>query len=146
MPDTMSIERRVLLKALGAELVLTEGKKVGGGTTQQAAAEVHSRQQGHYAAGSMGTMRQAEGQYTAGSGAGAYLSHAGSCLQLHQDAWPGTSGTALPAAILAAGALQHVIAFLHVSIGQLGQAAELPKAMHCCVLPVLGYWQACGFV
>ncbi|KIZ06511.1 cysteine synthase A [Monoraphidium neglectum] len=27
MPDTMSIERRVLLKALGAELVLTEGKK-----------------------------------------------------------------------------------------------------------------------
>jgi cysteine synthase len=28
MPDTMSIERRVLLKALGAELVLTEGKKV----------------------------------------------------------------------------------------------------------------------
>lgn len=28
MPDTMSIERRVLLKALGAELVLTEGRKV----------------------------------------------------------------------------------------------------------------------
>lgn len=28
MPDTMSIERRVLLKALGASLVLTEGKKV----------------------------------------------------------------------------------------------------------------------
>eukprot|EP00877_Chromochloris_zofingiensis_P004205 jgi/Chrzof1/13786/Cz08g12120.t1 len=27
MPDTMSIERRVLLKALGASLVLTEGKK-----------------------------------------------------------------------------------------------------------------------
>lgn len=30
MPDTMSIERRVLLKALGAQLVLTEGRKVGG--------------------------------------------------------------------------------------------------------------------
>jgi len=28
MPDTMSIERRVLLKALGAQLVLTEGRKV----------------------------------------------------------------------------------------------------------------------
>lgn len=28
MPETMSIERRVLLKALGAELVLTEGRKV----------------------------------------------------------------------------------------------------------------------
>eukprot|EP00775_Hariotina_reticulata_P010087 gene10087-10242_t len=27
MPDTMSIERRVLLKALGAQLVLTEGRK-----------------------------------------------------------------------------------------------------------------------
>jgi cysteine synthase len=31
MPDTMSIERRVLLQAFGAELVLTEGKKVGRG-------------------------------------------------------------------------------------------------------------------
>lgn len=31
MPDTMSIERRVLLRALGAQLVLTEGRKVGGG-------------------------------------------------------------------------------------------------------------------
>jgi cysteine synthase A len=29
MPDTMSIERRVLLRALGAQLVLTEGRKVG---------------------------------------------------------------------------------------------------------------------
>lgn len=28
MPDTMSIERRVLLRALGAQLVLTEGRKV----------------------------------------------------------------------------------------------------------------------
>jgi hypothetical protein len=31
MPDTMSIERRVLLRALGAQLVLTEGRKVSAG-------------------------------------------------------------------------------------------------------------------
>lgn len=31
MPDTMSIERRVLLRALGAQLVLTEGRKVRAG-------------------------------------------------------------------------------------------------------------------
>jgi cysteine synthase A len=30
MPETMSIERRVLLSALGARLVLTQGKKVSG--------------------------------------------------------------------------------------------------------------------
>jgi cysteine synthase len=33
MPDTMSIERRVLLRALGATLVLTEGRKVRLGVT-----------------------------------------------------------------------------------------------------------------
>ncbi len=27
MPDTMSIERRILMKAYGAELILTEGSK-----------------------------------------------------------------------------------------------------------------------
>jgi cysteine synthase A len=35
MPETMSIERRVLLSALGAKLVLTQGKKVRDGETRR---------------------------------------------------------------------------------------------------------------
>ena len=31
MPDTMSIERRILLKAFGASLVLTDGRKASNG-------------------------------------------------------------------------------------------------------------------
>ncbi|WIA13961.1 hypothetical protein OEZ86_012485 [Tetradesmus obliquus] len=47
MPDTMSIERRVLLKALGAELVLTEGRKGMTGAIRKAE-EIVSRQADAY--------------------------------------------------------------------------------------------------
>lgn len=43
MPDTMSIERRVLLRALGAQLVLTEGRKVRQLTQHQQWVDIGSR-------------------------------------------------------------------------------------------------------
>eukprot|EP00882_Tetradesmus_deserticola_P024260 GHRQ01026505.1.p1 GENE.GHRQ01026505.1~~GHRQ01026505.1.p1 ORF type:complete len:286 (+),score=161.94 GHRQ01026505.1:3-860(+) len=47
MPDTMSIERRVLLRALGADLVLTEGRKGMTGAIRKAE-EIVSRQADAY--------------------------------------------------------------------------------------------------
>ncbi|MDA8434197.1 MAG: cysteine synthase A [Nitrospiraceae bacterium] len=47
MPDTMSMERRQLLQAYGAELVLTEGKKGMKGAVDKAA-EVHRDNPGFY--------------------------------------------------------------------------------------------------
>eukprot|EP00879_Flechtneria_rotunda_P017908 GHRR01018769.1.p1 GENE.GHRR01018769.1~~GHRR01018769.1.p1 ORF type:complete len:334 (+),score=105.45 GHRR01018769.1:175-1176(+) len=47
MPDTMSIERRVLLRALGAELVLTEGRKGMTGAIRKAE-EIVARQPDAY--------------------------------------------------------------------------------------------------
>ena len=47
MPDTMSLERRKVLKALGAELVLTEGAKGMPGAIAMAE-EIAARDPGHY--------------------------------------------------------------------------------------------------
>ncbi|SPQ01256.1 cysteine synthase A, O-acetylserine sulfhydrolase A subunit [Candidatus Sulfobium mesophilum] len=47
MPDTMSMERRQLLQAYGAELVLTEGKKGMKGAVEKAV-EIHQSNPGYY--------------------------------------------------------------------------------------------------
>jgi len=103
MPDTMSVERRLLLKALGAELVLTDGTKGMKGAVQKAEelvaslagafmpqqfknpanAEIHRRTTAEE------IWRDTEGQvdvFIAGIGTGGTITGVGEALKKHKPA------------------------------------------------------------